>query len=161
MSAFYQLPGRPAAGLYGPQTGKNRKKWPGFSVSARGGCKRAPLLICSGACCMFALKEAIVTKERFQEDIETTIFYMDMRTFGKDYERYYLRARNEFGVRFIRQPPPLDSAVLTGRRTCRCPIPWTTRQTFSQKNLIWSYCLPVSRQADETTALAEKARYCA
>ena len=60
---------------------------------------------CSSACCMFALKEAIVTKERFQEDIETTIFYMDMRTFGKDYELYYQRAKNEYGIRFIHSRP--------------------------------------------------------
>jgi heterodisulfide reductase subunit A len=60
---------------------------------------------CSSACCMFALKEAIVTKERFREDIETTIFYMDMRTFGKDYELYYQRAKNDFGIRFIRSRP--------------------------------------------------------
>lgn len=60
---------------------------------------------CSSACCMFSLKEAMVTKERFQEDIETTIFYMDMRTFGKDYELYYQRAVNDFGVRFIHSRP--------------------------------------------------------
>jgi heterodisulfide reductase subunit A len=54
---------------------------------------------------MFALKEAIITKERFQEDIETTIFYMDMRTFGKDYELYLNRAKNEHGVRFLRSRP--------------------------------------------------------
>ncbi|MBM9603998.1 FAD-dependent oxidoreductase [Desulfopila inferna] len=60
---------------------------------------------CSSACCMFALKEAMVTKERFRDDIETTIFYMDMRTFGKDYELYYQRAKNDFGVRFIHSRP--------------------------------------------------------
>lgn len=54
---------------------------------------------------MFALKEAIVTKERFQEDIETTIFYMDMRTFGKDYELYLNRAKDEYGVRLLRSRP--------------------------------------------------------
>ncbi len=51
------------------------------------------------------LKEAIVTKERFQDDIETTIFYMDMRTFGKDYELYLDRAKNKHGVRLIRSRP--------------------------------------------------------
>ncbi len=60
---------------------------------------------CSSACCMFALKEAIVTKERFREDIETVIFYMDMRTSGKDYELYYQRAKNEYGIRFVRSRP--------------------------------------------------------
>jgi heterodisulfide reductase subunit A2 len=60
---------------------------------------------CSSACCMFAIKEAMVTRERFHEGIETTIFFMDMRTFGKDYELYYQRAKNEFGVRFVRSRP--------------------------------------------------------
>jgi len=30
---------------------------------------------------------------------------MDMRTFGKDYERYYERSRSEYGVRFVRSRP--------------------------------------------------------
>ena len=42
---------------------------------------------CSSVCCMYALKEAVNTKE-FDEDIETTIFYMDMRTHGKGFEDY-------------------------------------------------------------------------
>jgi len=57
---------------------------------------------CSSACCMFALKEIIVTKERFRKDIDACVFYMDMRTSGKDHELYYLRAREELGVRFVR-----------------------------------------------------------
>ncbi|MBI5602303.1 MAG: CoB--CoM heterodisulfide reductase iron-sulfur subunit A family protein [Deltaproteobacteria bacterium] len=60
---------------------------------------------CSSVCCMFALKEAVVTKERFQENIEAAIFYMDLRTFGKDYERYYERSRKKYGVRFVRSRP--------------------------------------------------------
>lgn len=60
---------------------------------------------CSSVCCMYALKEAIVTKERFQDDIETTIFYMDMRTSGKDYELYLQRAKDQYGIRFVRSRP--------------------------------------------------------
>jgi len=60
---------------------------------------------CSSVCCMFALKEAMVTKERFHDSIDTAVFYMDMRTFGKDYERYYDRSRNASGVRFVRSRP--------------------------------------------------------
>jgi len=69
------------------------------------GINKADVSYCSGVCCMYALKEAIVTKERFAEDIETTIFYMDMRTYGKDYEQYYNRAKNEYNVRMIRNRP--------------------------------------------------------
>ncbi len=57
---------------------------------------------CSSACCMFAIKEAIVTKERFGAQIETTIFNMDIRTSGKGYEAYYQRAKDESGIRFVR-----------------------------------------------------------
>lgn len=57
---------------------------------------------CSSACCMFAIKEAIVTKERFGADIEAAIFNMDIRTSGKGYEAYYQRAKKEDGVRFVR-----------------------------------------------------------
>ena len=60
---------------------------------------------CSSVCCMYALKEAIITKERFQDDIETVIFYMDMRTSGKDYELYLQRAKNDYNVRLVRCRP--------------------------------------------------------
>ena len=60
---------------------------------------------CSSVCCMYALKEAIVTKERFAEEIEAVVFYMDMRTSGKDYELYLERAKNDFNVRLVRCRP--------------------------------------------------------
>jgi len=69
------------------------------------GINKADVPYCSGVCCMYALKEAIVTKERFAESIETTIFYMDMRTYGKDYELYLNRAKNDYGIRMIRSRP--------------------------------------------------------
>lgn len=57
---------------------------------------------CSSVCCTYALKEAIVAMEHAGEKLDTTIFYMDMRTFGKDFERYLERAKYEFGVRLVR-----------------------------------------------------------
>ena len=69
------------------------------------GMQKGAVSYCSSVCCMFALKEAMVTKERFQDSIDTAVFYMDMRTFGKDYERYYDRSRNVSGVRFVRSRP--------------------------------------------------------
>ena len=65
---------------------------------------------------MYALKEAIVTRERFQQDTETVIFYMDMRTYGKDYELYLQRAINEYGVQLVRSRPDSYPARHRGRR---------------------------------------------
>ncbi len=88
-----------------PSTGKQPKKVAWIQCIGSRGLQKGSGSYCSNACCMFALKEAIVTKERFQEDIDTTIFYMDMRTFGKDYELYLNRAKNEYDVRFLRSRP--------------------------------------------------------
>ncbi|MHB9074377.1 MAG: FAD-dependent oxidoreductase [Desulfobaccales bacterium] len=57
---------------------------------------------CSSVCCMYAIKEAVIAKEHAPYPLETAIFFMDMRTFGKDFELYYNRAKNEQGVRFVR-----------------------------------------------------------
>jgi heterodisulfide reductase subunit A len=57
---------------------------------------------CSNVCCMVAIKEAVVAREKTGGALETTIFYMDMRTFGKPFQRYRDRAATECGVRFER-----------------------------------------------------------
>jgi heterodisulfide reductase subunit A-like polyferredoxin len=57
---------------------------------------------CSSVCCMYAIKEAVIAKEHAPYPLDVAIFYMDMRTFGKDFELYYNRAKDEHGVRFIR-----------------------------------------------------------
>ena len=57
---------------------------------------------CSSVCCMYATKEAMIAKEHIHGDLDTVIFNMDMRTFGKDYEKYFLRARDKEGVRFVK-----------------------------------------------------------
>ncbi len=57
---------------------------------------------CSGVCCTYAVKEAILAKEHSTEELDTAIFYIDIRTFGKDFEAYYNKAKNDLGVRFIK-----------------------------------------------------------
>ncbi len=91
--------------LVRPSNGEQPKKIAWIQCIGSRGLQKGAGEYCSSACCMFALKEAMVTRERFGDDIETTIFYMDMRTFGKDYELYFQRARDEFGVRFIHSRP--------------------------------------------------------
>lgn len=56
---------------------------------------------CSSVCCMYAVKQTIIAKEHSSIPIDCAVFYMDMRTQGKDFDRYYEKAKND-GVRFIR-----------------------------------------------------------
>jgi len=60
---------------------------------------------CSSVCCMYAIKEAIIAKEHSSNNLDCAIFYMDIRAYGKDFERYYNRSVEE-GVRFIRSRIP-------------------------------------------------------
>ncbi len=56
---------------------------------------------CSSVCCMYAIKEAGIAGEHVGDQYQGTVFHMDIRTFGKDFEKYYNRAKDK-GVRFIR-----------------------------------------------------------
>jgi heterodisulfide reductase subunit A len=55
---------------------------------------------CSSVCCKYAVKDAIVALEH-EPDLDITIFFMDMRMFGKGLEEFHMRAK-ESGVKFVR-----------------------------------------------------------
>ncbi len=57
---------------------------------------------CSAACCMYGIKEAIIAKEHVPTKLECTIFYMDIRAYGKEFDAYYKRAQEEYGIKFVR-----------------------------------------------------------
>ncbi|SLM30293.1 MvH Hase/Heterodisulfide reductase, subunit A-like protein [Desulfamplus magnetovallimortis] len=60
---------------------------------------------CSSVCCMYAIKQALVTAEHLSgDDISQTIFFMDLRSHGKDFEGYYENAKTK-GVNFVRARP--------------------------------------------------------
>jgi len=75
---------------------------------------------CSSVCCTYAIKEAVIAKEH-AEDVKPTIFYMDMRTYGKGFDEYLERAKTEYGVRLIH---------------CRVS---EVQQNFETENLIIKY----------------------
>lgn len=80
---------------------------------------------CSSVCCMYATKEAMIAREH-DANIEPSIFYIDIRSFGKGFESYIQRAQNEQGIRFIRS---LISSV---------------KEMPGSRNLLLSYATPES-----------------
>jgi len=56
---------------------------------------------CSSVCCTYAIKEAIIAKEHVPLELEESIFFMDIRTQGKDFDKFYERGKEE-GIEFIR-----------------------------------------------------------
>ncbi len=75
---------------------------------------------CSSVCCMYATKEAIIGKEH-AKGLEPTIFFMDIRAHGKDFDRFVNRAKDEYGIRYIRS------------------IPSTVKELQQTKNLLLTY----------------------
>ncbi len=83
---------------------KEPKKIAWFQCVGSRDMNRCDNAYCSSVCCMYALKEAVIAKEHAGAGLECSIFYMDMRTHGKDFERYYNRAQDQ-GIRFVRSRP--------------------------------------------------------
>ena len=69
---------------------------------------------CSSVCCMYATKQAIIAREHDQR-IQPTIFNMDIRAYGKGFERYYVSAQENFGVKYVQSmPSPLVRELASG-----------------------------------------------
>jgi len=56
---------------------------------------------CSRVCCMYGIKNAVMAKEH-HPNAEVTVYYADIRAFGKGFEEFYEMARTRFGVKFLR-----------------------------------------------------------
>jgi heterodisulfide reductase subunit A len=73
---------------------------------------------CSSVCCMYATKQAIIAREH-DDHIAPTIFYMELRAFGKDFDKYVDRAKNDYGVKYqramvsaVREEPGTGNLIL-------------------------------------------------
>jgi heterodisulfide reductase subunit A2 len=73
---------------------------------------------CSSVCCMYATKQAVIAKEH-DGSIQPTVFYMEMRAFGKDFDKYVDRAKTQYGVVYrrtmisdVKEDPDTGSLIL-------------------------------------------------
>ena len=58
---------------------------------------------CSNICCMNTIKDSLLLKDHYP-DIDVTVYYMDIRAFGKGFEELYMRSKKA-GVRYVRGLP--------------------------------------------------------
>ena len=75
---------------------------------------------CSSVCCMYAIKEAIIAQEH-TAGLKATIFFMDVRAFGKEFEDYRARAENEYGIQMYKgtRVASVDQDPVTKKLTVR------------------------------------------
>lgn len=83
-----------------PSSGEDPKKIAWIqccgSRSERKGWKK----YCSSVCCMYAVKQAMITKEH--GDVQEDIFFMDIRSYGKEFENYIHRGIKEYNINMHR-----------------------------------------------------------
>ena len=105
---------------------------------------------CSTTCCMFALKEAALAGKAVGPDFQATIIYMDMRTFGKSFDRYGQAIQADHGVRLVRgrvhsiAPNPAGDDVV---------LRWTTASGKPQEAAFDLVVLSVGQRAHAQTAV--------
>lgn len=85
-----------------PSDHKDPKKIAWFQCVGSRDLNRCDNAYCSSVCCMYAIKEAAIAKEHVGKDLDCAVFYMDMRTHGKEFERFYDDAKKKSGIRFVR-----------------------------------------------------------
>ncbi|MBD5169889.1 MAG: CoB--CoM heterodisulfide reductase iron-sulfur subunit A family protein [Oscillibacter sp.] len=56
---------------------------------------------CSKICCMYTAKHAMLTREKYP-DTEVYVFYIDVRTPGKNFDEFYRRAVEDYGVHYVK-----------------------------------------------------------
>ncbi len=145
--------------LVRPSDGKRPRRIAWIQCVGSRGTQEGSVPYCSSACCMFALKEAIVTRERFYEDMETSLFYMDMRTSGKDYELYLQRAINDYGIRLVRaRPHSVEPIIEAGTPTGDLQIRYPSEGDDSFKTEVFDMVVLATgfRVSPEARELAEK-----
>ncbi len=108
---------------------------------------------CSSVCCMYATKEAVIAREH-DPRVEPTIFYMDVRSFGKGFESYIERAEQEYGVRYVRS---MVSAVTGAPGTGNLRLKYATGEGKSVEEEFDLVVLSVGLMPPEgTRELAER-----
>ena len=110
---------------------------------------------CSSVCCMYATKEAIIAKEHLP-GVDTHIYFMDMRSFGKDFEKYYERAKDDYGVVYRRcRIPQVEQDRKTKRLNIRYADDAGTLQKESYDMVVLSVGLQPCKELAEMSKILE------
>jgi len=74
---------------------------------------------CSKICCMYTAKHAMLIRDKYP-DVNVTVFYIDVRTPGKNFDEFYRRAVEDYGVNYVKgqvgkvAPQPDGSLLVQG-----------------------------------------------
>jgi heterodisulfide reductase subunit A-like polyferredoxin len=96
---------------------------------------------CSSVCCMYTNKQTVIAKEHSDKPLDTAVFFMDMRTHGKEFEKYYMRP--VMNVACVSFAPRCTPSIPSKMTTCVCAISpkkvskWRKFSTWSSWRSAW------------------------
>ena len=91
---------------------------------------------CSRVCCVYSVKQCIVAKDHEPAIDKFHYFYRDMRAYGRGFEEFYLRGRDETGIDFIKSSPSSISATGDGTLTVRYEDPVTAKPSRIKTDMV-------------------------
>ncbi len=108
---------------------------------------------CSGVCCMYAIKQAVMTQSHLDGHSKQTIFYMDIRTPGKEYEQYYESSKDK-GVEYIKSRP---HTIIKGKDGNGAVLSWVDDTGKTHESTFDMVVLSIGLEAPEDSRdLADK-----
>jgi heterodisulfide reductase subunit A len=107
---------------------------------------------CSRVCCVYSVKQCIVAKDHEPAIRDFYYFYRDMRAYGRGFEEFYRRGRDETGVHFIKSSPASIASAVDGKIKVRYEDPATARPADQDVDMVVLSCAMVPSEG--TPALA-------
>ena len=101
---------------------------------------------CSKICCMYTAKHAMLTREKYP-DTEVYVFYIDVRTPGKNFDEFYRRAVEQYGVHYIKGMVGKVSPEKNGKLMVQASDLIENRQLHIEADLV---VLAAATQPDES-----------
>jgi len=110
---------------------------------------------CSRVCCVYSVKQCIVAKDHQPTLKDFHYFYRDMRAYGRGFEEFYHRGRDETGVNFIKSSPASITAGSNDKLKVRYEDPATARPAAVEVDLVVLTCamIPSAGTPDLASAL--------
>ncbi len=110
-------------------------------------------LYCSRVCCVYSIKQCIVAKEHEPAIENLYYFYRDIRAYGRGFEEFYLRGKNQTKIEFIRSSPSSITMDKQGKLIIRYEDPQTARPSSIEAEMVVLAAAMVPSTGTEELAL--------
>ncbi len=107
---------------------------------------------CSRVCCVYSVKQCIVAKDHEPSVEDFYYFYRDMRAYGRGFEEFYLRGKNETGITYIRSSPASITRSADGRLTVRYEDPKTAKPASVDVDMVVLSCAMIASEGTKELA---------